>query len=126
VSPEDKQVFLDELAIIQSQVEAMGVFSLADINAALNAINERFDRVAAFARAVATPVTPSSFNRPQAPPPNDHIDTQFMNVISLQSGAAGKARLSFMNAEKQTRFCAGPLAVRRPDIARLIELNAQH
>jgi len=94
-------VFLDELTIIQTQVQTMGVFSLGDINASLNAVNERFDRVAAFAKAAATPVTPASFNRPQAPPPNDHIDTQFMNVISLQSGAVGKARLSFMNAEKQ-------------------------
>lgn len=104
VAPEDKQVFLDELTIIPSQVQTMGVFSLGDINASLNAVNERFDRVAAFAKAAATPVTPASFNRPQAPPPNDHIDTQFMNVISLQSGAVGKARLSFMNAEKQRFF----------------------
>lgn len=102
VSPEDKQVFLEELTIIATQVQTMGVFSLGDINAAINAVIKRFERVAAFAKAVATPVTPSSFNRPQAPPPNDHIDTQFMNVVSLQSGVIGQARLSFMNAEKQT------------------------
>jgi hypothetical protein len=107
LSPDDKQVFLDELTIIQSQVQTMGVFSLADINASLNAVQERFNRVAAFAKAAATPVTPSSFNRPQAPPPNDHIDTQFMNVVSLVNGAVGQARLNFMNAEKQTRPARG-------------------
>jgi hypothetical protein len=103
VSPEDKQVFLEELTIIATQVQTMGVFSLGDINAAINAVIKRFERVAAFAKAVATPVTPSSFNRP-----GDHFPTQFMNVVSLQSGVLGQARLSLMNAEKQTASGGDP------------------
>jgi len=101
VSPEFKQVFLDELKIIRDQVEKMGIFSPADINAAVKAIQERFERVAAFAKAAAPANAEAlaTFNRPDAPP---HFNTQFNNVISLDKGASvGAALQNFMNAEKQ-------------------------
>jgi hypothetical protein len=96
VSGENKSIFVQELNNIQTQLQTVGVFAPTQINDAVKAIQDRFDRVAAFSKATANGVARSDFNR------GGHIDTQFVNVISLDNGAAVKSGLdSFMNAEKQ-------------------------
>jgi len=96
VSSDDKDVFRQELNNIQTRMQTMGVFSTTEIGSAVKAIQDRFDRVAAFAKAFQTTPTPSNFNRP------GHIDTQFNDVVSLDNGAAVASGLqNFMNAEKQ-------------------------
>src|SRR5262249_52803176 len=72
------------------------VFSTTEISSAVKAIQDRFDRVAAFAKARQITPTPSNFNRP------GHIDTQFNDVISPANGASVASGLqNFMNAKKQ-------------------------
>jgi hypothetical protein len=103
VSQDDKNVFLQELANIQTEISKMGVFSPPDINAAVQAISDRFKRVAVFAKSldpsnaeVAQPTRPIPDPGPQLDP------TQFKNVISLDGGAAiARGFQAFMNAEKQ-------------------------
>ena len=101
VSPADKDVFRQEFDNIQNQIDKMGVFDPAQINGAVKAIQDRFDRVAAFAKATdpTNAPAPAAFNRPAG---SGNQDTQFVNVISLDSGAAVTAGLQkYMDAEKQ-------------------------
>jgi hypothetical protein len=102
VDEANKDVFRQELTNIENQLPTMGVFSTADISAAVKAIQDRFDRVAAFAKAAdaSNQPAPSTSNRND---PNDpHPETQFVNVISLDNDAAVKSGLqNFMNAERQ-------------------------
>src|SRR5262249_8682179 len=61
VSFENKEVFRQELGNIQSQLQTMGVFSTTEISSAVKAIQDRFDRVAAFSKAHAVAFTRSDF-----------------------------------------------------------------
>jgi hypothetical protein len=105
VHKEDKDIFLKELSNIQTKISQMGVFSPTDINAAVQAISDRFKRVAVFAKAVGLgPPVPAPV--PDiTPPPNPPLTAdpnQFINVISLDNNAAiNKGLQAFMNSEKQ-------------------------
>jgi hypothetical protein len=93
VSPADKAIFLEELSNIRKRITGMGVFSSTDINAAVQAIRDRFHRVAVFAKSLS----PGNAETPAFDDPN-----QTRNVISLDNNAAIIRGLqSFMNAEKQ-------------------------
>ncbi|MGL9618618.1 hypothetical protein QRQ56_11485 [Bradyrhizobium sp. U531] len=87
-----EQTFLEEIKNVQKRVDAGGVYSLTDINSALQAIKDRYDRLAAFWKAVnAAPPAPA-FNDPN----------QFTGVISLDGNAAINRGIDvFVNAEKQ-------------------------
>ncbi|GMO22316.1 hypothetical protein [Bradyrhizobium sp. TM233] len=97
VSNEDKQVFKDEITNVQKRIDATKVYSLTDINSAISAINDRFHRVAVFAKAKAA--------GPLLPDPND--PNQFRNVTGLNLDADNNnvdiqnGLTAFMNAEKQ-------------------------
>lgn len=102
VTHNDRQVFVDQLTNIRTQLAGMGVFSAADINAAIKAIKERFDRVAVFAKAKATPETPPLDAPTDDENPKADFKIQFHNVVSGDGGAAiARGFDAFMNAERQ-------------------------
>lgn len=94
LSDTDQKVFLDELANIEKQIAKMGVYSPPDINAAIQAIKDRFERVLDFAQALHDP------NQAEAPTPDD--PNQFTNVKSLDGDATIlRGFQTFMNSERQ-------------------------
>jgi hypothetical protein len=94
LTPAEQKVFLDEMANIEAQIAKMGVYSPTDINAAIQAIKDRFERVQVFAQALRDP------NQAEARSADD--PNQFTNVKSLDGDATIlRGFQAFMNSERQ-------------------------
>jgi hypothetical protein len=94
VTDDIKAIFKNELANIETRIAAMGVFSPTDINAAVQAISDRFHRVEVFAKAL------DPANAEQNPVNGD--PNQYINVISLDNNATiNRGLKTFEDTEKQ-------------------------
>lgn len=90
----DKQVFLDQIANIQKQLDAMAIFSPIDVGNLVNDLKERFTRVDAFAGSWTE--TTKSFTK------DGNTVTYTDGVVSLDGGQAIRNGYTlFMTQEKQ-------------------------